>query len=121
MKKLIRGFGFAFKGIGYATKTQINFRIHLVASLTAALLGYALKVSNIEWIWIIFCMALVLAAELFNTAIEVLTDLVSPGYNEKAGHAKDIAAGAVLVTAIFALVTGTIIFLPKILALIHAA
>jgi diacylglycerol kinase (ATP) len=121
MKKLIRGFGFAFKGIGYATKTQINFRIHLVASLTAALLGYALKVSNIECIWIIFCMALVLAAELFNTAIEVLTDLVSPGYNEKAGHAKDIAAGAVLVTAIFALVTGTIIFLPKILALIHAA
>jgi diacylglycerol kinase (ATP) len=121
MKKLIRGFGFAFKGIGYATSTQINFRIHLVASLTAALLGYALKVSAIEWIWIIFCMALVLAAELFNTAIEVLTDLVSPDYNQKAGHVKDVAAGAVLITAIFALITGIIIFLPKILALIHAA
>jgi len=121
MKKLIRGFGYAFKGIWYATVTQLNFRVHLVASLTAALLGCALKVSAIEWIWIIFCMALVLAAELFNTSIEVLTDLVSPEYNTKAGHVKDISAGAVLVTAIFALITGTIIFLPKILALIHAA
>ncbi|MES2278142.1 MAG: diacylglycerol kinase family protein [Bacteroidota bacterium] len=121
MKKFIRGFGFAFKGIGYATTTQLNFRVHLGASLTAALLGYVLKVSTVEWIWIIFCMALVLAAELFNTAIEVLTDLVSPDYNEKAGHVKDVAAGAVLVTAIFALITGTIIFLPKIIALIHAA
>lgn len=121
MKKLIRGFGYAFKGIWYATATQLNFKIHLVAMLTAALLGYALHVSANEWIWISFCMALVLAAELFNTAIEVLTDLVSPGWNEKAGHAKDVAAGAVLITAIFALVTGLIIFLPKILALTHAA
>lgn len=121
MKKLIRGFGYAFKGIGYATATQLNFRIHLVASLTACLLGYALHISVNEWIWIIFCMALVLAAELFNTAIEVLTDLVSPEYNTKAGHVKDVAAGGVLVTAIFALITGIIIFLPKILTLIHAA
>jgi diacylglycerol kinase (ATP) len=121
MKKLIRGFGFAFKGIGYAAATQLNFRIHLVASLTAALMGYALKVSANEWIWIIFCMALVMCAELLNTAIELLTDLVSPEWNQKAGHVKDVAAGAVLVTAIFALVTGTVIFLPKILALIHAA
>jgi diacylglycerol kinase (ATP) len=121
MKKFIRGFGFAIKGISYATKTQLNFRVHLVAALTAAFMGYALKVSTIEWIWLIFCMSLVMAAELFNTAIEVLVDLVSPDYNEKAGHVKDIAAGAVLVTAIFALITGFIIFLPKIIALIHAA
>lgn len=121
MKKLIRGFGYAFKGIGYAARTQVNFRIHLVASLTAALLGYALRVSPNEWIWIICCIALVLAAELLNTAIEVLTNLVSPEYHPLAGHAKDIAAGAVLIMAIFALVTGFIIFLPKIITLIHAA
>ncbi|GAB3933531.1 diacylglycerol kinase family protein [Mucilaginibacter myungsuensis] len=121
MKKLIRGFGYAFKGIGYAMATQLNFRVHLVASLTAAVLGYALHVSTNEWIWIIFCMALVMSAELMNTAIEVLVDLVSPEYNKKAGHVKDVAAGAVLVTAIFALITGSIIFLPKIIALIHAA
>lgn len=121
MKKLIRGFGYAFKGIGYATTTQINFRIHLVAALTASLLGYALHISANEWIWIIFCMALVMSAELINTAIEVLTNLVSPEYHPLAGHAKDVAAGAVLITAIFSLITGAIIFLPKILVLIHAA
>ena len=121
MRKLIRGFGFAFKGIGYAIATQLNFRVHLVAALTAGLLGYALHISANEWIWVIFCVALVLAAELLNTAIEVLTDMVSPEYNVKAGHVKDVAAGAVLITAIFALVTGLIIFLPKILILIHAA
>lgn len=121
MKKFIRGFGYAFRGIGYATKTQLNFRVHLVASVTAAFMGYALHVSSNEWIWIIFCMALVMSAELINTAIEFLVDLVSPEYNEMAGHVKDIAAGAVLVTAIFALATGAIIFLPKLLALAHAA
>lgn len=121
MRKLIRGFGFAFKGIGYAIDTQLNFRLHLVAALIAGLLGYALHISVSEWIWIICCIALVLAAELLNTAIEILTDIVSPEYNIKAGHVKDVAAGAVLITALFALATGLIIFLPKILILIHAA
>jgi len=121
MKKFIRGFGYAFKGIGYATKTQLNFRVHLVAMLIAVVLGYALHISPGEWLWVSLCIALVLSAELINTALELLTDLVSPGYNEKAGHAKDVAAAAVLITALFALVTACIIFLPKIIALIHAA
>lgn len=121
MRKLIRGFGFAFKGIGYAIATQLNFRVHLIAALIAALMGYALHISANEWIWITFCIALVLATELFNTAVELLTDIVSPEYNIKAGHVKDAAAGAVLVTAIFALIASLIIFLPKILTLIHAA
>ena len=121
MKKLIRSFGFAFKGIGYAARTQLNFRVHIVAALTAVLLGCALHVSVNEWLWIALCMVLVVNAELLNTAIEVLVDLVSPGYNAKAGHIKDISAGAVLVTAIFALLSGLVIFLPKILALIYAA
>lgn len=121
MKKLIRGFGFAFKGIGYAVATQLNFRIHLAASLAAGWLGYALHISANEWLWIALCIALVLAAELLNTAIEVLTNLVSPGFNPEAGHVKDIAAGAVLITAIFSVISGLIIFLPKILTLTYAA
>lgn len=122
MKKLIRSFGYAFKGIGYAAKTQLNFRVHLIATIIACFLGYALNITANEWQWIILCIALVLTAELFNTAIEFLTDLVSPGYNELAGHVKDISAGAVLVTAFFAVVTGLIIFLPKLQLLIqHAA
>jgi len=121
MKKFIRGFGYAFKGIGYATKTQLNFRVHLVAILVACYMGYALHISPTEWLWVALCVALVLSAELINTALELLTDLVSPDYNKLAGHVKDVAAGAVLITAIFALVTAGIIFLPKIIALIHAA
>lgn len=121
MKKFIRGFGFAFNGLGYAAKTQLNFRVHLVASLLAVFMGYALHISVNEWLWIAFCIAIVLMAELFNTALEFLVDLVSPEYNKLAGHIKDIAAGAVLVAALFALLTGCIIFLPKLLLLIHAA
>jgi len=121
-KKLIRSFGYAFKGLGYAAKTQLNFRIHLVATLVAVFAGYALHISVNEWQWVVLSIALVLITELFNTALEFLTDLVSPGYNELAGHVKDIGAGAVVVAAIFALITGLIIFLPKLLVLMrHAA
>jgi diacylglycerol kinase (ATP) len=123
MKKLIRSFGYAFKGVAHAAATQLNFRVHLVASVLAIFLGYFLGISVNEWQWIILCIAIVLMAELFNTAIEMLTDLVSPEYNKIAGHVKDMGAGAVVIAAIFALVTGIIIFLPKLLLLIksHAA
>jgi len=122
MKKFLRGFGYAFRGINYAIKTQLNFRVHLVATFLAVFFGLALHISVNEWQWIMLCVTLVLTAELFNTAIEFLTDLVSPEYNKLAGHVKDISAGAVLITAIFALATGLIIFLPKLQLLIqHAA
>ena len=121
MKKLLRSFGYALKGIGYAAATQLNFRIHLVATSIAVFMGYALNISINQWHWIILCIALVLIAELFNTAIEFLTDLVSPDYNELAGRVKDVSAGAVLLTAVFALVTGAIIFIPKLQLLFHAA
>ena len=122
MKKLIRSFGYAFKGVVYAAATQLNFRVHLVLTILAVFLGYALSISVTEWQWIILCIAMVLMAELFNTAIEMLTDLVSPEYNEAAGRVKDMGAGAVVVAAIFALAAGVIIFLPKLLLLInHAA
>jgi diacylglycerol kinase (ATP) len=122
MDKFFKGFGYAFKGLRYAAATQLNFRVHLVAMLVAFIMGYTLQISGNEWQWIILCIALVLVVELLNTAIETLTDLVSPQYNEKAGQVKDVAAGAVVITALFALVTGLIIFLPKLITLInHAA
>jgi diacylglycerol kinase (ATP) len=121
MRKFIRGFGYALNGIWHATATQLNFRVHLVAAIIAVYAGYALHISKDEWLWIILCIAMVLVAELFNTALEFLTDLVSPDYNKKAGLAKDMGAGAVLITAICALVIGLIIFVPKLLVLIHHA
>lgn len=118
MKRLIRSFGFAFKGLGYAAKTQPNFRFHLVAGTVAVILGCLFQISTAEWLWLMVSIAIVLITELLNTSLETLTDLVSPTYNEKAGHVKDVAAGAVVVAALFALVTGIIIFLPKIILLI---
>lgn len=121
MRKFIRGFGYAFNGIWHAAATQLNFKVHLVAAVVAVLGGWALHISPDEWLWIILCIGLVLAAELFNTAIEFLTDLVSPEYNKKAGLVKDMSAGAVLVIAICALIIGLIIFVPKLLVLMHHA
>jgi len=122
MNKFIRGFGFAFKGLGHAVKTQLNFRVHLVLAVIAIAMGWYLQLSSAEWLWIIFSIGLVLLTELINTAIELLVDLVSPGFNETAGKVKDIAAAAVLVTAFTALLVGAIIFLPKIVSLLgHAA
>jgi diacylglycerol kinase (ATP) len=121
MKKFIRGFGYALNGIWHAAATQLNFRVHLVAALLVVYMGYSLHISTNEWLWIILCIAMVLVAELFNTAIEFLVDLVSPEYNKKAGLVKDMSAGAVLITAICALLVGLIIFVPKLLVLIHHA
>jgi len=121
MNKFIKGFVYALNGIWHASVTQLNFRVHLVCAIVAVYGGYALHISNDEWLWIIFCIGMVLVAELLNTAIEFLTDLVSPEYNKKAGLVKDMAAGAVLITAITALTIGLLIFVPKLLVLIHHA
>ncbi len=74
MKKLIRSFGFAFKGVAYATATQLNFRIHLTVAVLAILMGYLLHISTSEWLWIALCITLVLVTEIFNTMIETLTE-----------------------------------------------
>lgn len=122
MKRLLRSFGFAFKGLRYATLTQPNFRVHLVLAFIAVVLGALLQISFAEWQWIMLSIAIVLVTELINTGIETLTDLVSPGYHEKAGHVKDVCAASVVIAALFALITGIVIFLPKLILLItHAA
>jgi diacylglycerol kinase (ATP) len=121
IKKFIRSVGYALKGLRYAFTTQLNFRIQVTAALIAIALGFLLNISTQEWHWISLCIALVLVMELFNTAIEALVDLISPEYNKLAGHIKDISAAGVLVMAIFTLVTGVMIFLPKLLLLLHAA
>jgi len=122
MKKIIRSFGYAFKGVAFATTTQLNFRIHLAATALAVITGYLLHISVNEWQWVALSITLVLVTEIFNTMIETLVDLVSPGYNEKAGHIKDMSAGAVVIASLFALITALIIFLPKLIVLInHAA
>jgi diacylglycerol kinase len=113
MRRLVKSFGYALSGITYTVKTQMNFRIHLAVILLVGLAGWYFHLSAAEWLWIVLTIGLVLVTELLNTAIELLVDLVSPGFNMQAGKVKDIAAGAVLVAACISVVTGAIIFIPK--------
>lgn len=121
MKKIIRSFGYAFKGVKYAYTTQLNFKVHAVATLATIVMGVFLHISLNEWLWIILAIALVITAEMLNTAIEILTDIVSPEWNEKAGRVKDLSAGSVIIVAAFAVISGLVIFLPKLYQLLTNA
>ncbi|MES2285412.1 MAG: diacylglycerol kinase family protein [Bacteroidota bacterium] len=110
----IKSFGFAIEGIITFFKTQHNAWIHAFATVIVVVLGFALNVNNTEWLFLITAIALVFISEMLNTAIEFLTDIVSPDYNLKAKKVKDVAAGAVLISAIAAVVVGLIVFLPKL-------
>ena len=89
---------------------QRNLRFHLVIALLVIVLSFVLQISFIEWCIIIVCIAMVISAELFNSAIEKWVDVVSPERNKKAGDIKDISAAAVLILAIMAVIIGCIIF-----------
>jgi diacylglycerol kinase len=112
--RLIKSFRYSFIGINELLRSEPNTRIHLLATICALIAGILLRISKSEWCVILIVIALVWAAEAFNTVIEKLTDHLFPEYHETARFAKDIAAGAVLVCAIAALVCGLIIFLPKL-------
>ncbi len=113
-KKVVNSFKYAISGIVLALKEERNMKIHLSAIIVVTILGVILQISSIEVMILALVIGLVISAELFNTAIEVLTDVVMPEKNEKAKITKDIAAGAVLVTSIIAVFIGIIIFVPKI-------
>lgn len=118
MKKRIKSFRYAIKGLGLLFKQEHNSRIHAVAAILVVILGFVFHVSSPEWCFLIFAIGLVFIAELINSAIENSIDLIMSEPDEKAGNAKDLAAAAVLVSAILAVLIGAIIFIPKILELI---
>jgi diacylglycerol kinase (ATP) len=111
----LRSFRYAFNGIIELIRHEHNFRIHLVILLAVILAGIILGISLTEWMAILVVSTLVLVSESFNTSIERLSDSVSPGTNEKIRIAKDIAAAAVLISALAAVITGIIIFVPELL------
>lgn len=113
-KKLVNSFKYAIEGFISSFKTERNMKIHVLAMIIVIALGMFLKLNLIEWCIIIIAIATVISAELFNTAIETVVDMISPGKNEKAKLVKDIAAAAVLILAIGAAIVGAIIFIPKI-------
>jgi diacylglycerol kinase (ATP) len=108
----LRSFGYAFEGIAFVLRTQHNAWVHLAATVLAILISIHLHVSVADWRWIILAISLVWAAEAFNTAVEYVCDMVSPERNIVVKRAKDIAAGAVLLSAVSAACIGLITFWP---------
>ena len=114
LKKRIRSFGYAFRGLRDLFIYEHNAWIHLTAAVCAVALGFIYKISSIEWIALCGVIGFVFAMEIINSAIEKLADVVSPQKNEKIRLVKDLSAAAVLVSAIIAVIVGLLIFLPKI-------
>ncbi len=117
----VRSFRYAFTGVAFMLRTQHNAWLHLISTLLALGLGVLFKVKADDWRWLITAILMVWSAEAFNTAVEYVCDVVSPGYSEVVKHAKDIAAGAVLISAACALAIGLITFWPYVAPIVKLA
>ncbi len=116
-KNILDAFKNSINGVVYAVKTQRNMKIHLAALLGVIIVSVCLKIDKTEALFISFSCGLVFVAEMLNTAIEAVVDLYTKEYNEKAKIAKDVGAGAVVISAINALVVASIVFFEKIINL----
>jgi diacylglycerol kinase len=113
------GFGHAFRGLWYALRTQRNARVHVSVAILAILLGIVLRISAVEFAMVFVAITGVFLAEMFNTVFELCVDLASPDYHPLAKIAKDVAAGAVLLSAMLSIVIGVFVFVPHLWGLLH--
>src|SRR5689334_7457005 len=112
----IRSFKYAISGLIRMIRCQHNAWIHAAATIEVVVLGVLFQLTRFEWCWIVVVIAIVWTAEALNTAFEFLADAASPNFHPIVKDAKDVAAGAVLVTAIAAVVIGLIVFWPHVAA-----
>lgn len=115
---LNKTFAAAFNGIQHFFRTERNGKIQLAVACFTLLVGFYLRLSSVEWILILFCISLVISLEMINTALEHLCNHVHSDYHSTIKIIKDIAAAAVLFASITSVITGLIIFIPKILPLL---
>jgi diacylglycerol kinase (ATP) len=114
----IRSFRFAFRGLRTMLLSQHNAWVHAAATIAVILAGILLKISTVEWCAIIVMTVAVWTAEALNTAFEFLCDVASPQFHPVVEKSKDVAAGAVLLSAIGAIVVGVLIFGPRLIELV---
>ncbi|TWO33090.1 diacylglycerol kinase family protein [Seonamhaeicola sediminis] len=110
----LKSIGYAFKGAMYLIKTEASIKIQLCIAVLVTIAGFFFKISAIEWVLQCLAIAMVMSVEGINTAIEDVADFIHPEHHKKIGIIKDIAAGAVFISAFFAALIGLIIYLPKI-------
>ncbi|TYR35362.1 diacylglycerol kinase family protein [Sphingobacterium phlebotomi] len=116
--KRIESFKYAIEGMLHLIRQEPNVRIHIIAAIAAVICGWYLDINKNEWLVIIVCIGIVFTTEIINTAIENICDYISPTQHHKIKIIKDLAAAAVLVSAIMSVVVASCIFLPKLLAIL---
>lgn len=109
LRRTVYSFRHAGRGLRWAVSSQANLRVHLAAATVVLILAVLLRFSSMEFVALVLCFALVIAAELFNTTLEVLIDYAWPEHHPMIGRAKDVAAAAVLVAAAGAACVGAIL------------
>lgn len=114
IRSRINSFRFAFNGLYHFFKQEPNAWLHVAATILVVIAAYYYKVAANEWITLVIVTGFVWVAEAFNTVIERTMDIISPQKDPRVRFIKDLAAGAVVLAAITALITGCIIFIPKI-------
>ena len=110
--KRIRGGGYAIKGAWLLLRHEPSIQVQFVISIIMFLAGWFFGITRTEWILQLLAIGLVMSTEGLNTALEAMADFVHPDFHNKIGHIKDVAAGAVCISAIIAVVIGVIIYYP---------
>jgi diacylglycerol kinase len=110
-----RSFSFAGRGVWHVVRTQRNMRVHLAAAATVIILAVILRVGAADWACLLAVIGLVLTAEALNTVVEAIVDLCTDEFHPLAKVAKDVAAGAVLISSVAAVGVGIAVFLPRLL------
>jgi len=116
--QLMESFKNAFAGLKHTLKTQRNMRIHFIIAILALLLSAFLKISRTELLMVFFSIFLVISMELFNTAVEIIIDMISSEYNIRAKIVKNVSAAAVLVAAFNAVIVAYLVFLDKLIQIL---
>ncbi|MAG30210.1 MAG: diacylglycerol kinase [Deltaproteobacteria bacterium] len=116
-RKHVRSFEHAFRGILEMLRSEVNARVHAAITVVVIVSGFALGIDRNEWLALTIATMAVWSSEAINTAFEALCDVASPEYHPQVRRAKDVAAGAVLITAIGAMVIGALVFGHRLLAL----
>ncbi len=110
MTKRIKAFEFAFSGIIAGFKKETHLKLHAISSIFVVAAGIYFGITSMEWVVILTCCCMVIAAELMNSAIEKVCDLITPNYHPKIKYIKDMSAGAVLVLCIASVIVAGIVF-----------
>ena len=117
IKKLVKSFGYALEGLHYSFRFNQNIKIHILAAVLVIIGGYLLKLTSSEFFDVCILIVLVISAEMINTSIEEVINLLVNEHRLEAKIAKDVSAGMVLLISIFAAIVGVFIFLPHVLSL----